>query len=102
MTQGHNHLVTPHRRPLMTLAAGLAALILSGAAFSNAALAQTNPPPQMQPKSQAESDARLKAPIGHRQPRPQDLPPNVVREESRPTINNDRALDDKLQICRPC
>jgi hypothetical protein len=86
----------------MTLAGGLVALILSGSALSNAALAQTNPPPQVQPKSDDGSDPRLKAPIGHRQPRPQDLPPNVVREERRPTTTDERALDEKLQICRQC
>jgi hypothetical protein len=55
----------------------------------------------MQPKFQSDIDPRLKAPIGHRQPRLQDLPPNVRRDEGRTTID-ERALDEKLKICRQC
>ncbi len=69
------------------------------------AAAQTNPPPVsrpgMQPKLQSDIDPRLKAPIGHRQPRVQDLPPNVRRDEGHTTIE-ERSLDEKLKICRAC
>jgi hypothetical protein len=69
------------------------------------AAAQTSPPPVsrpgMQPKLQSDIDPRLEAPIGHRQPRLQDLPPNVRRDEGRTTIE-ERSLDEKLKICRQC
>ena len=45
------------------------------------------------------------APVGHRQPRPQDLPPSVLREEggaNRGGVNADRQLDQELQICKGC
>jgi hypothetical protein len=92
------------------------AVILSIVAW-DAALAQTSPtvgsrsspqstpqvtpqsPPQISPLQGA--DPRLKAPIGHRQPRPSDLPPNVRRDEDRPAAT-DRDLDERLQICRDC
>jgi hypothetical protein len=61
----------------------------------------------------------LPAPIGHRQPRAQDLPPDVLREEgmtppapaSRPDASRDQVDghagqtpfgDNQLQICREC
>ena len=40
------------------------------------------------------------APVGHRQPRPQDLPPSVLREEggaNRGGVNADRQLDQELR-----
>jgi hypothetical protein len=46
------------------------------------------------------------APVGHRQPRPQDLPPSVQRQEGAGTssggVNADRLLDQQLQICKGC
>ena len=49
---------------------------------------------------------REQAPIGHRQPRPQDLPPSVQREESQGSAPQgditDRRIDQQLQICRGC
>ena len=47
------------------------------------------------------SDRRYEAPIGARQPRPQDLPPDVLRDEGhvRPS---ERDFDKSLEICRPC
>ena len=49
------------------------------------------------------AQARNEAPIGHRQPRVQDLPANVQRDEDRASAEQD-ALDKKLQnsICRGC
>jgi hypothetical protein len=43
----------------------------------------------------------MEAPIGHRQPRPQDLPESVRRDEGERSPA-ERALDEKLQICRGC
>ena len=69
------------------------------------AAAQTSPPPAprpgMQPKLRSDIDPRLKAPIGHRQPRVQDLPPSIRRDEGHTTIE-ERSLDEKLKICRAC
>jgi hypothetical protein len=83
---------------------GAAIIILLTFAVWEAA-AQTSPPPGLQPgvqpKSQSPIDPRLKAPIGHRQPRVQDLPPNIRRDEGRTTIE-ERSLDEKLKICRAC
>ena len=46
------------------------------------------------------------APVGHRQPRPQDLPPSVLGNEGGGTstggVNADRQLDQQLQICKGC
>jgi hypothetical protein len=85
--------------PALTIGAALSALLIIASA--NAAAAQTAMPPAAQPKATIGVDPRLQAPIGHRQPRPQDLPPNVRRDEGRGT-NGDRALDERLQICRQC
>ena len=57
---------------------------------------QGNPPP-------AATEGRAQAPIGHRQPRPGDLPPDVRREEGGMVRSPvDREFDQKLQICRGC
>lgn len=79
------------------LAAGAMAMILSVTALSSTAAAQTNPVPRPGPQLQP----RLQAPIGHRQPEPQDLPPNVLRGEGGRTLEQ-TDLDKKLQICRRC
>jgi hypothetical protein len=86
--------------PALILITALLALIATGRAGT--VLAQNNPPPLPNPQA---ADPRppisREAPIGHRQPRPQDLPPSVRREEG--TINPaQRELDEKLQICRGC
>jgi hypothetical protein len=58
---------------------------------------QGNPPPP------AATEGRAQAPTGHRQPRPQDLPPDVRREEGGMVRSPvDRELDQKMQICRGC
>jgi hypothetical protein len=74
------------------LAAAAAAAILAGAATSTAALAE-----------QPDANLRYEAPIGHRQPRIQDLPSDVAKEEKKMPAD-DNALDKKLEtsICRGC
>ena len=54
-------------------------------------------------QSDAAAQARYEAPIGHRQPRLQDLPPGVRRDEDRLTAGQE-AFDKKLEnrICRGC
>jgi hypothetical protein len=52
----------------------------------------------------------LPAPVGHRQPRLQDLPPSVLRDEGGPGVPRDDkatttgqgATDRSLTICRNC
>ena len=66
-------------------------------AQSTPAVSEANPPPPAR-------DAREKAPIGHRQPRPSDLPSHVLRDESgvvrSPFLDTpDLTIGD---ICRPC
>jgi hypothetical protein len=49
------------------------------------------------------TEGRAQAPIGHRQPRPGDLPPDVRREEGGMVRSPvDREIDQKMQICRGC
>jgi len=100
------HRVTLNRAPRLrgvTLAAGLATLMLASAELSVKAAAQSNSPP-LSTSRQSRDQVRDRAPIGHRQPRPQDLPPGVRRDERRTTgiTSEDRKLDKKLEICRKC
>ncbi len=80
------------------LAATVAATILANSAPWTAALAQ-------QPGGVDQQ--RAEAPIGHRQPRIQDLPPGVVQNENKNENKMEaeqNALDKKLEnsICRGC
>ena len=100
------HRVTLNRASRLrtvTLAAGLATLMLASAELSVKAAAQSNSPP-LSTSRQSGEQARDRAPIGHRQPRPQDLPPGVRRDERRTTgiTSEDRKLDKRLEICRKC
>jgi hypothetical protein len=89
------------------------ALVTACSGISAAALAQSDPLPQ------TNGQGRMSAPIGHRQPRAQDLPPDVLRDEGMtrrppepaPTRQPDASLDqgdqrapldDDLRICRQC
>jgi hypothetical protein len=47
------------------------------------------------------ADSRYQAPVGHRQPRPSDIPANVARQNIG-VDRGERDLDAKLQICRGC
>jgi hypothetical protein len=58
----------------VAFAAGLLAVIAAGTSFAPAAVAQETVTPSLAPTVRP-------APIGHRQPRPSDLPPSVQREE---------------------
>ena len=63
------------------------------------AFAQSSRAPRSE--RQSSEELRLQAPIGARQPRPQDLPPQVLREEGRATASQ-RKFDKSLEICRDC
>ena len=91
-------------------------LVTACGGISAAALAQSDPLPQ------TNGQGRMSAPIGHRQPRAQDLPPDVLRDEGmtrqspepEPGIRPDAPrqqgdqgasrmpFGDDLQICRQC
>jgi cell division protein FtsN len=85
------------------LAAALAVLSMTG--HTGIVLAQNNPLPRPDPQAADPQppnlQGRMEAPVGHRQPRPQDLPPAVLREEGERSPAQ-KELDEKLQICRGC
>src|SRR5207302_8385391 len=87
-------------RQAMILAVALACLMLVSADFCTRAGAQMSSTPV--PNSQQPNQSRDRAPIGHRQPRSQDLPPGVLRDEGGNggtvgTTSEERALDRKLE-----
>jgi hypothetical protein len=95
------------RRPVMrvTFSAALAALVVFGEGITGAGLAQDKSRPSATPstsQSPGPSSDRSKAPVGHRQPTAQDIPPDVQAREGTRT-KEDKALDDALKnICRGC
>ena len=105
----------PARRT-MSFVAGIGVLLVAGTGFPSAGLAQSQPslgtdsrgtamPREGMPLAQPQGRIP-EAPVGHRQPRPQDLPPSVLRNEGGGTssggVNADRQLDQQLQICKGC
>ena len=95
--------IAPMTRMLLVAATSL--VIVGGSAVSSGAIAQNNPDPaaKIQPDSgpAANGQARLQAPVGHRQPRPADLPGPVLRDE-KTVPRGETAIDKDLQICRGC
>jgi hypothetical protein len=81
----------------------LTAISLSAVAiFAEVALSQENPatPGPPQPSSTA-----WRAPVGHRQPRMSDLPPDVAQRETQPggTASGQKSQpDSRLTICHGC
>jgi hypothetical protein len=118
MKRPQTHSAAPTRRaPItMTFVTGLGILLMAGTGFPSAGLAQNHPPlgtdsrgtaPPPQGAPLAGPQGRIpEAPVGHRQPRPQDLPPSIRRDEgggaSSGGVNADRQLDQELQICKGC
>jgi hypothetical protein len=112
--------VIPSRHRVLRPAARCAVALILVAAWSGmpaTVLAQSGPLPQMN------APGPMPAPIGHRQPRPQDLPPDVLRDEGMsaqppepaPTKRSNASRDpgrrnagpvsfsdNALQICRQC
>ena len=80
-----------------------ATLLLVSTDLSGTGVAQTSSASPSQ-SPQIPDQPRDRAPIGHRQPRPQDLPPAARRDESgtRGSTAEERAVDKKLEICRNC
>jgi len=99
-------------RTMMLVAA--AALMMTSLPYAAAAPRESTRPSDSQvlDPQPLQSQDRMKAPVGHRQPRPSDLPPSVLRAEEggggtqgqgeggrtreREDINKD------LQICKGC
>ena len=87
-----------------------AMLVMAGAGLAQSNLrpgtdAGGTPPPRLDAPSPGAQGRIPEAPVGHRQPRPQDLPPSVLRDEggaNRGGVNADRQLDQELQICKGC
>ena len=81
----------------MMLSAAAAALITAATALASGAVAQesaTTPTPPVR--------ERWEAPVGHRQPRVQDLPSKAQQTEGSRS-KGETELDDKLKsICRGC
>jgi hypothetical protein len=106
-----------HRAPVRRARYAIAVILVTACnGISAAVLAQSDP------LSLTNGQGRMSAPIGHRQPRAQDLPPDVLRDEGMtqrppepaPTRQSDASLDqgdqrasrtpldDDLRICRQC
>ena len=94
---------------MRTLAMTLAAIVLS--AGWGLAAAQVNPsrdnPDRLPnasgatPQTTGRDDARMHAPIGHRQPTAREVPPQSERNLGTRS-RKDEELDQKMQICRGC
>ena len=90
-----NHKTT--KSIIMITAVAILAISLASTAWS-VALAQSGGTSQ---SVHQRSDLRYQAPIGARQPRPQDLPTSVLRDEGHATASQ-KNFDKKLEICRDC
>jgi hypothetical protein len=93
------------RKPGARRARGLATFITAAlswpAAFSFPALAQINPsPPDIGAPPPPTVSGIPQAPVGHRQPRPSELPPETRREEN--TAPARPATDLLPSICVKC
>jgi hypothetical protein len=79
--------------PLRYLALTVAAVLLAGIAPAGAQQQAVPNPDRL----------RMEAPVGHRQPRPSELPPRVLQQEKHlPADSNRFDLDSELNICRGC
>jgi hypothetical protein len=84
-----------------TLKFTMIALIMISFGLEIGGVASAQDAPLAPPANPHSPDPRLRAPVGARQPRPQDLPPAVLRDEGQ--VNpSQRDLDSSLQICRDC
>ena len=93
-----------------TFIAGLALLLMAGAGLAQNNVrpgtdAGGNSAPRLDAPSPGAQGRIPDSPVGHRQPRPQDLPPSVLRQEGGANsggVTADRQLDQELQICKGC
>jgi hypothetical protein len=96
---------------MRSVAICLAALAFSGGCASSQENINSLPSPQQDITSlpspeRAPTAAAWPAPVGHRQPKMSDLPPDLARREMQPGEQSDRPtqrdLDSRLTICRGC
>jgi hypothetical protein len=101
-----------------TILGGALFLVLTSGFMAGGVLAQTPPSPEASASPSLKwilyPDGKLhpQAPVGHRQPRLADLPPDLARREKldQPTLPSDAeeenardsAIDQPLRICRGC
>ena len=83
------------RMRVLVLSASALALAVGG--LGSVAFAQQSSAPLLD--SLHPQVAPWPAPVGHRQPRPSDLPPGVRKDEGAITPGQ-RQIDDSLNICR--
>ena len=92
---------------MKTLFVMTASLFVLGHSMALAQESQRNLPPKnlrSQPVTQSDSAAGLPpAPVGHRQPRPSDLPPETGKNDPSRIDAQDRELDRAIKnICKGC
>jgi hypothetical protein len=79
--------------------AGVFAGIIAVAMLANGAIFTVVPAQQRDPVDQR----RLEAPVGHRQPRPQDLPSRAPQDENNARdVNRNFDVSPEINICRGC
>ena len=92
---------------MKTLFVMTASLLVLGHSLALAQDSQRNLPPKhlrSQPTTQTDSSGNLPAaPVGHRQPRPGDLPPETGKDDPSRIDAQDRELDRMIRnICKGC
>lgn len=92
---------------MKTLFVMTASLFVLGHSLALAQDSQRNLPPKnlrAQPTTQTPSSGSVpEAPIGHRQPRPSDLPPETGKNDPSRIDAQDRELDRAIKnICKGC
>ena len=103
MNRAHTDNATRSRTPATRSFAVLAVLIATGLPIAALAQSNTQRPAESQAlDAQPQQSRPWQAPVGHRQPRPSDLPPSVLRAEEGGRTQAQEDFDKKLQICKGC
>ncbi|MET0876742.1 MAG: hypothetical protein ABWY14_06360 [Tardiphaga sp.] len=86
------------------IVAAVVCLAMLGSSLAQAQDSTRNGPPDSVKRSQGvQPRPGLEAPIGHRQPRPGDLPPETGSNDPGRIDAQDRELDRKIRgICKGC
>jgi hypothetical protein len=91
---------------MKTLLVMTASLLVFGQSLALAQDSQRNLPPKhlrSQPTTQTGTGNLPEAPVGHRQPRPSDLPPETGKNDPDRIDAQDRELDRMIKnICKGC
>jgi hypothetical protein len=82
------------------LGTGALIAVQHGAAAQNTQRATSSTTPSVTAPGEVRTGP-LPAPVGHRQVRPSDLPPDATKIENR-AEQNTRDFDAKLRICKGC